>query len=66
MKNKEKAENLVENMSHALQNIKSSVYRSDLSNMEVKFERAEDLLEKLRELISIQEDDLLRRQYSGI
>lgn len=66
MRNKELALKKLEQVKGTITNIKSSAYRKEVDQLESKFEKLNNLLEDLENLISIEQETLLTRRYNGI
>jgi len=68
MKNKEKALDLVERVESSISNLKSTVYRgySPGKGLDDRFDQLNNLVEQLKDLISIQDEEFLNRPYRGL
>jgi hypothetical protein len=66
MKNKELALNKLEQVEGAVNNLKSSAYRGQYDDLEQRFERVTNLLEDLRNLISIEKEQFLTGPHQGL
>lgn len=66
MKNKENALKKIEQIEGTVKNVKSSSYRGNGQEMEEHFKRLDELIEELRGLISIEQEEFLNRAYRGL
>ena len=66
MKNKENALNKIEQIEGAVNNVKASAMRGFTNELPEKFERLETLIEELKSLISVEQEEFLNRRYSGL
>lgn len=66
MVNKVNALNRIDQIKNYLSNVKASAYRCDHDQLEEQFERLNDMIEKLEDVISSEAEEFLNRPYSGL
>jgi hypothetical protein len=66
MKNKENALKKIEQIEGTLNNTKTSSFRGNGQEMTENFQRLQDLIEELKGLISIEQEEFLNRPYRGL
>lgn len=66
MKNKENALKKIEQIEGSIKNVKTSSYRGNAQEMNEYFKHLEELVEELRGLISIEEEQFLNRSFRGL
>lgn len=66
MKNKENALKKIEQIEGMIKNVKTSSYRSNAQEMNDYFKNLEELVDELRGIISIENEEFLNRAYRGL
>jgi hypothetical protein len=66
MKNKEIALKKIEQIEGTINNVKTSSYRGNSQEMTENFQRLQDLVEELKGIISVEQEQFLTRGYQGL
>lgn len=66
MKNKENALKKIEQIEGAFSNARTSSFRGNGQEMTENFQRLQELIEELKGLISIEQEEFLNRPYRGL
>ena len=66
MKNKENALKKIEQIEGMIKNVKTSSYRGNAQEMNDYFKKLEELVDELRGIISIENEEFLNRAYRGL
>ena len=66
MKNKENALKKIEHIEGSIKNVKTSSYRGNAQEMNDYFKHLEELVDELRGIISIENEEFLNRAYRGL
>jgi len=66
MINKANALNKIEQIKNHISNLKTSAYRCDHDALEAHFERLQDMIENLENVISSESEQFLNRPYGGL
>jgi len=66
MKNKENALKKIEQIEGMIKNVKTSSYRGNAQEMNDYFKNLEELVDELRGVISIENEEFLNRAYRGL
>jgi|APGre2960657444_1045066.scaffolds.fasta_scaffold117551_2 superfamily I DNA/RNA helicase len=66
MKNKENALKKIEQIEGMIKNVKTSSYRGNAQEMNDYFKNLEELVDELRGIISIENEEFLNRAYRGL
>lgn len=66
MVNKSNALNRIDQIKNYLNNVKTTAYRGNVDELEEKFEKLNDLIEELENVINMERDDYSSRSYNGL
>lgn len=66
MNNKANALNRIDQIKNYISNVKATAYRGNMDELEEKFERLNDLIEELENVINMEQDDYSNRSYGGL